>query len=473
MHGRFFKIILLAALALGLGGASIMQGRLNRARAELKLTRAEPLQNAPPVLAFTTVALGGFRGLIANVLWIRTTDLQMNDQFHEAVQLAGWITKLQPRMATVWIHQAWNMAYNISRQFPEDRDRWPWVRRGLELLRDEGLRYNPDDPQLYRELAYQFQHKLGGNQDKAHFYYKKTWAAEMTEVFGGPRPNFDELIDPQTDDAKRRAALLREKYKLDPRRMKAVDARHGPLEWRLPESHAIYWAAAGLEIAPHDESIQLRRVLYQSMDLAARRGRIVTMEPFEFGPNLALIPKANAAYEQLMADDADFRAAIGVAHDNFLKNAVAAYYTNNREAEARKMFDYACKKYPGFARGFDLDEFVLIQVTSQADISSVDKMRVILQGLLGRSFYCLALGEDDMATSYAGMARKLWLRHEEKAARMEKGRLNLPPYETLRGEVLQEILDQRNPAFSAQLAAQLRTRLGLPAATLAPAKEPK
>ena len=48
--------------------------------------------------------------------------------------------------------------------------------------------------------------------------------------------------------------------------------------------------------------------------MAARRGRIVALEPFEFGPNFALIPKANAAYEEMMADDADFRAAIGVAH---------------------------------------------------------------------------------------------------------------------------------------------------------------
>ena len=36
----------------------------------------QPLENAPPMLAFTTVALGGFRGLISNALWMRANELQ-------------------------------------------------------------------------------------------------------------------------------------------------------------------------------------------------------------------------------------------------------------------------------------------------------------------------------------------------------------------------------------------------------------
>ena len=99
-----------------------------------------PLENAPPVLAFTTVALGGFRGLIANALWIRANDLQEEDKYFEMVQLADWITKLQPHFTTVWVHQAWNMAYNISIKFNDMNDRWLWVLRGIELLRDRGLR---------------------------------------------------------------------------------------------------------------------------------------------------------------------------------------------------------------------------------------------------------------------------------------------------------------------------------------------
>ena len=146
MSARAYKAGLLLSSVVLLGLVSRFQGSLNQQRAqpELGLTRGVGLgSNAPPVLAFTTVALGGFRGLIANALWIRANDLQQDGKYFEMVQLADWITKLEPGLAQVWIVQAWNMAFNISVKFPNPYDRWRWVRRGIELLRDEGLRYNP------------------------------------------------------------------------------------------------------------------------------------------------------------------------------------------------------------------------------------------------------------------------------------------------------------------------------------------
>ena len=62
------------------------------------------------MLAFTTQVLGGFRGLIANALWIRATQLQEDDKYFEMVQLADWITKLEPHFVQVWLVQSWNMA---------------------------------------------------------------------------------------------------------------------------------------------------------------------------------------------------------------------------------------------------------------------------------------------------------------------------------------------------------------------------
>ena len=52
-----------------------IQERLNVDRERLGLTRTTVLNNAPPVLAFTTIALGGFRGIIANILWIRANEI--------------------------------------------------------------------------------------------------------------------------------------------------------------------------------------------------------------------------------------------------------------------------------------------------------------------------------------------------------------------------------------------------------------
>ena len=147
------------------------------------------LQNAPPALAFTTVALGGFRGLISNFLWIRANDLQQDDKFFEAAQLSDWITQLEPTFTQVWLFQAWNMAYNISVKFKENApgdytDRWHWVERGIKLLRDDGLRYNPNSILIYRELGWLFQHKMGQNLDDGNMFYKVEWANEMRPFFG-------------------------------------------------------------------------------------------------------------------------------------------------------------------------------------------------------------------------------------------------------------------------------------------------
>src|SRR5678815_1708884 len=114
MSGRSKKILLLLLALVLLVGVSQIQKPLNRDRDRLGLTRIQPLENAPPVLAFTTVALGGFRGLIANALWIRATELQDEDKFFEMAQLADWITKLEPHFVQVWLVQAWNLAVSYT-----------------------------------------------------------------------------------------------------------------------------------------------------------------------------------------------------------------------------------------------------------------------------------------------------------------------------------------------------------------------
>jgi hypothetical protein len=95
------------------------------------------------------------------------------------------------------------MAYNISVKFKENApgiyaDRWNWLKRGIELLRDDGLRYNPNSILIYRELGWFFQHKMGQNLDDANEYYKVQWKHEMENFFGPKGTNFDMLLNPQT-----------------------------------------------------------------------------------------------------------------------------------------------------------------------------------------------------------------------------------------------------------------------------------
>jgi hypothetical protein len=201
----------LAAAGLFFVGSEKLDS-INAQRSEMKLVMNEPLQNAPPSLAFATVALGAFRGLIVDVLWIRADQLKEEGKFFDAKQLAEWITLLQPRFAAVWDFHGWNMAYNISVSIPASRpqERWQWVKNGYELIRDKGIPTNPKNIDLYRSLAWIFQHKIGNVMDDCHKYYKlqlyhgiKPMLGDETEAYykklaNAPENLNDVLTDPCT-----------------------------------------------------------------------------------------------------------------------------------------------------------------------------------------------------------------------------------------------------------------------------------
>ena len=175
------------AIAAGmLIGAGLQLDYINDQRKQMELVINEPLENAPPSLAFATVAMGAFRGLVVDVLWMRADKLKDEGQFFDARQLAEWITTLQPRFASVWVFHAWNMAYNISVTIPaaQPDQRWQWVKNGYELLRDKGIISNPKNIQLYHELARIFQHKIGSVSDDAHKYYKLQMSLGMGPLLG-------------------------------------------------------------------------------------------------------------------------------------------------------------------------------------------------------------------------------------------------------------------------------------------------
>ncbi len=483
MNPRLKKSVLLLLAAGLLAGLVPVQRALNQDRDRLGLTRVTPLENAPPVLAFTTVALGGFRGLISNALWMRANELQEEDKFFEMAQLADWITKLEPYFPQVWLFQAWNMAYNISVKFKDAEDRWRWVERGITLLRDEGLHYNPYEPLLYRELGWFFQHKMGHNLDDANMHYKQQWAAEMTRVFGDRRPDFDAFLHPQTSTDFERLNLLTNVYKMDPVFVKEVDERYGPLEWRLPEAHAIYWAARGLEMAhlnerriDPDDLIKLRRVIYQSMQLAFHRGRLVpdlVGRRFEFGPNLALIPKVNAAYEQAMEEDEKNREHIKTGHRNFLRDAVYFLFTHAREREAAQWYRYLSDHYPdkiildgqtnSFPRNLTLAEYCIGRVAGDVGETDRNRIKQTVEGMLERSFHFLIMDEDEQSLGQRNLAEQVYNRYMDKIKGREMA-IGLAPFREIRQEVLGRLLDTE-AGLPKPYRDLLRTKLNLPPET--------
>jgi hypothetical protein len=480
MPNRLYKPgLLLLAVLLVLVSATC-QRVMNRQRADLGLTRLTPLENAPPMLAFTTVALGGFRGLIANALWIRANDLQQEDKFFEQVQLSSWITKLEPHFTQVWLVQGWNMAYNISVKLPDPYDRWRWVQRGIELLRDEGLKYNPKEALIYRELAWFYQHKIGQNLDDAHLIYKFELAHEMQNVLGGGRPNFDELLNPQTDDVRARVKLLREKYKMDPAIMKEADTAYGPFDWRLPEASAMYWAHVGLKNSSNKDLTTLRRVIYQCSHMLVMRGRIILERQdgsYVFGPDLNKIAQANEGYEKMLAEEKEKPIVVERAQRNFIRECVYLLYSHNRVAEANKWMTVLKQKYPdAVPRDETVEQFALKRLA--ANITDIDQKRTVLllDGLFQQHFENLLIDEDDRAAGLLLMARQI---HEyyQSSVKRRAGIITLDPFPEMYQRKRDDLLNPTN-GWPKPYRDRLRTKQNLPpeavpAPSPAPATAPK
>ncbi len=187
--GLLTQITSLALCAALLIGAAGLAPRINADRAALNVFGGEEVtQNAPPEYAFWIQAFGAFRGLIVNFAFMRAEDYKDNGRYYDAMNLADWICKLQPHFPAVWEFQSWNMAWNISVTTFTPEERWHWVYNGARLLRDEGLPYNPRSINLYKQLAWIFNNKMGADVDDFHMSYKKNWAYRMHMLLGPP-PN--------------------------------------------------------------------------------------------------------------------------------------------------------------------------------------------------------------------------------------------------------------------------------------------
>ncbi|MFW6059724.1 MAG: hypothetical protein ACODAQ_06050 [Phycisphaeraceae bacterium] len=185
------RLVQLVALLVAIGclvGATTLTAPIREQREELNLTfTVDGDGGQPPKYALTAAAMGSFRGIVVDILWYRIEHFKREGKIHEANTLASWITTLQPRFAQVWIFQAWNMAYNISVMTHTPEERWMWVRKGIDLLRDEGIPNNPTVVGIYDQIGWIFFHKIGQNLDDHHWYYKEQLAREWQILLGAQR----------------------------------------------------------------------------------------------------------------------------------------------------------------------------------------------------------------------------------------------------------------------------------------------
>lgn len=243
---RFLPCLGVGLLLVALGaGAWWLQRPMEAARAE----HAVPAPS--PTAELIVAGLGGFRGIAAEVVWFRADRLKDEGRYGELAQLASWLTFLEPHTPEIWSYSAWNLAYNVSVAMSMPSDRWRWVKAGLRLLLDDGLRLNPSDPLLYKELSQMFYNKIGGGMpDACTSYYCEQWKKEIEAA---------------------QASGDWSSVRLDPAKMREIDGEYGIQDWTSPLASALYWAHLGLSYAqvPHVRA-ELREAVYYTLMMESR-----------------------------------------------------------------------------------------------------------------------------------------------------------------------------------------------------------
>jgi hypothetical protein len=493
---------------------SLTQNKLDGIITNKELRFTGQIKNAPPIVTFTTVALGSFRGILADILWLRSAALQDEGNYFEMVQLATWVTELQPKFSGAAAYLAWNMAYNISVTCSSFSDRWRWVQSGIKLLRDRAISYNPNDPILYKELGWIFQHKIGNVLDDANLYYKNQLAIEMSQVLGYetdwdafaaapvdekafmkaypkdsnfwkslkaakienlellfnefkkaealPEAFIKELKDPKMEKdliTYFRARWLREKYKLDSVLINKINKQYGMLDWRLPESQAIYWATKGLEMTRGHKDINCERMITQGLKDAFLSGRLLMIDKDKFEtiitvPNLEVVDSVIATLQKAYIDNktSSFRSA----KINFMKDAIVTLYNYGRFNKAKEIYKDLRKEEPGKKSYMvPLETFVLKAWAEDIRDATTKKATDAISGLVYRSCYYLTYGDMDAALAQERIAKYIYKKYMISNADT-KDRTGLAPYSEIKKAVVEGCIKSFPPVVSTIFQAKLK-----------------
>ena len=487
------KIIVLTLLMLAaLVCAALFMDPINQQRKDYGLTYTkDPTKNTPPSVAFTTTALGGFRNIIIDVLWIRAMNMMEDGNYFEAAQLYSMIGEMQPHFADIWIYNAWNMAYNISVNFPQDAPgnwttRWTWVQKGIKLLRDKALPLNTRSVKICDYLGTIYWHKVGGFMDDAHVFYKEQLAQQMKNVLGDyvrdigtvaeAYKSADEILaredvanlisalkqnkidlfkldlekistlsdtitrimqQPQYAAAAEQLMLvvrgryLKQTLKLDPVIMKQMEANFNWFDWRLAEVHALYWFNKAVSLAKESKTESERfydQKTQQALKMMFDRGRIVELP----GGGIAFmhdLSKTDYIHQHFLdrIEKYDKKGTFRDAHRNWLQEAAMVYFTYGEIKKARELYYTVIREYKPELANTLFEDWVMERVRSEMKSAGTKQAEAFVMGQLRLIVMYADMGELEMANTLAEYAKAFYEDYQSKKTERQE----LPPWDQL------------------------------------------
>src|SRR3974377_571158 len=104
--------------------------------------------------------LGGFRGIVANYLWLKAEENKRDHDWDRLKSNVALNTKPPPPFLSMWPFQGWNLAYNVSVEWDAPDDKYEWIKQGIKFVQ-RGVEHNRRSPDLVWDTASYYHHKLG------------------------------------------------------------------------------------------------------------------------------------------------------------------------------------------------------------------------------------------------------------------------------------------------------------------------
>jgi hypothetical protein len=231
------------------------------------------------------------------------------------------------------------------------------------------------------------------------------------------------------------------------------------LDWRLPESQAIYWATKGLEMTRGHKDINCERMITQGLKDAFLSGRLLMIDKDKFEtiitvPNLEVVDSVIATLQKAYIDNktSSFRSA----KINFMKDAIVTLYNYGRFNKAKEIYKDLRNEEPGKKSYMvPLETFVLKAWAEDIRDATTKKATDAISGLVYRSCYYLTYGDMDAALAQERIAKYIYKKYMISNADT-KDRTGLAPYSEIKKAVVEGCIKSFPPVVSTIFQAKLK-----------------
>ena len=276
-----------------------------------------------------------------------------------------------------------------------------------------------------------------------------------------------------------KAWQLRKVWKLDPMLMRDLNKTYGPidfsdpnthlpLDWRHPDTQAIYWGVKGLQVAAEKESHEINimetntdRIVAHSLQNLFRNGKIYIRDmkvevPVEgsqktqtqiykeifLRPDLRMFDPYNKSVLAILdkyKDDKGTLVSLQNGHRNMLKNAVFSFYQSGHKQKAQQIYNELRKLYDLPEFKVPLVEFARNRFLEELKNIGLDDAKEQVYSLLRDSYFLYAIGDDEEAYGRENMAKEVHDYYQHKY--LDENRIDLPKFIDLQYLALRDFLD--------------------------------